>query len=497
LAAGAAFVALLSVGLSAGVAQAAGSTTAGGSTTPAASTPTTSTTSTTVASSAAATPVTTAMATPTLPGETALLRITFSTTSDWAQLQLGPGTISGLDVVSSTGSPQLTSIGGGWSLKPTAGPASVVLETVLTDASDSQFAALVLKGYLGTVSVTIQRITPSGAVASVASFVDSVHSTTDPDNRMLEALSRSTLIGTGAALPQADPRRLVLAFYYPWFGAAQYASPTLADMPVDPRSVWSAPGVTSMVQQAHSSGIDGFIVSWAGSTNGPAMNLVEQAADANGFLVAPYLETASATVNGSVSASEVEQWLDLAVTTMSGHSSTLTSGGEPVIFVYEMDLLPASTWAGMLGRLAAAGHPVRLVGDANLSYSSVSWGFDRYTPSGGLGSLIAWGDEMSSWLRSQPMVSGSTPPLLATTVSPGYDDQNLRGPTNPIVPRGTDGSQYATTWQGAVAAAPDWILVTSWNEWYEGTEVEPGVANGSLALSQTAAWSAAWKAAAS
>jgi hypothetical protein len=40
--------------------------------------------------------------------------------------------------------------------------------------------------------------------------------------------------------------------------------------------------------------------------------------------------------------------------------------------------------------------------------------------------------------------------------------------------------------QAAIAANPDWILLTSWNEWHEGSEIEPSVENGEQALNTVA-----------
>ena len=34
----------------------------------------------------------------------------------------------------------------------------------------------------------------------------------------------------------------------------------------------------------------------------------------------------------------------------------------------------------------------------------------------------------------------------------------------------------------AIAARPDWVLIVSWNEWLEATEIEPSVENGSREL---------------
>ena len=72
------------------------------------------------------------------------------------------------------------------------------------------------------------------------------------------------------------------------------------------------------------------------------------------------------------------------------------------------------------------------------------------------------------------------------------DDQKLRGNTNPVIDR-DGGARYDGTWSAALAGSPDWMVVTSWNEWFEDTEIEPGVATGSGALEQTASWSQAFK----
>jgi hypothetical protein len=48
---------------------------------------------------------------------------------------------------------------------------------------------------------------------------------------------------------------------------------------------------------------------------------------------------------------------------------------------------------------------------------------------------------------------------------------------------------YRALWLEAIAAAPDYILITSWNEWHEGSELEPSVEYGSRILDDTAAFS--------
>jgi hypothetical protein len=49
-----------------------------------------------------------------------------------------------------------------------------------------------------------------------------------------------------------------------------------------------------------------------------------------------------------------------------------------------------------------------------------------------------------------------------------------------------DGRTYRTYWDEAIKANPDWIIVTSWNEWAEGTEIEPSLELGDKYLQITA-----------
>jgi glycoprotein endo-alpha-1,2-mannosidase len=75
--------------------------------------------------------------------------------------------------------------------------------------------------------------------------------------------------------------------------------------------------------------------------------------------------------------------------------------------------------------------------------------------------------------------------IAAITIIPGYDDHKLgRKEPRPITDR-HNGETYRILWQEAIAAHPDWILITTWNEWHEGSEIEPSVENGDRALKTT------------
>ena len=63
--------------------------------------------------------------------------------------------------------------------------------------------------------------------------------------------------------------------------------------------------------------------------------------------------------------------------------------------------------------------------------------------------------------------------LFVPSVSPGYNDTRIR-PWNVATTRGRRGGRtYAANWRAALAVKPAAIGITSWNEWGEGTQIEP------------------------
>jgi uncharacterized protein (TIGR03437 family) len=86
---------------------------------------------------------------------------------------------------------------------------------------------------------------------------------------------------------------------------------------------------------------------------------------------------------------------------------------------------------------------------------------------------------------SSVLVSNDTPLIL--TVYPGYDDRKIRVP-GLYTPR-EDGEYYRQSWEKALASDPDVVLITSWNEWPEATNIEPSVEFGYQYLELTLTYS--------
>jgi hypothetical protein len=60
--------------------------------------------------------------------------------------------------------------------------------------------------------------------------------------------------------------------------------------------------------------------------------------------------------------------------------------------------------------------------------------------------------------------------LCSPSVGPGYDERRATGGDR-LIER-ADGDRYDLMWAYAIDAAADWVSITSFNEWHEGTQIE-------------------------
>eukprot|EP00435_Cladocopium_sp_Y103_P039445 s911_g10.t1 len=65
--------------------------------------------------------------------------------------------------------------------------------------------------------------------------------------------------------------------------------------------------------------------------------------------------------------------------------------------------------------------------------------------------------------------------IFVPSVGPGYDDTRIRPWNKHNIRLRKDGASYDRMWSAAVKSRPHAISVTSYNEWGEGTQIEPAV----------------------
>lgn len=414
----------------------------------------------------------------------AALRMRFVTTSDWAQLDL-PGVSAGHLIVATSGTSEVVPVGSGVVVRGAAGVRRTVTVDVITEVPNDLNTGWVTlqQGGVGTTSVVVENRTARPYTAlSIA---------TQGGTTANAEVSVTTLMGTTQLQwKRADPARRVLAFTYPWFDESAATDPRLALHPAQPWRSWDPDDALRASQQARQSGIDGFVMSWAGATrNGLALHQTLAAATATNGTATVLLETVEAG-----SAAVAQQWIAEALQ-QSDSPAFLRLGGVPVVFVFDGGRLSGAEWREITHNLAAAGTPVRLVGDTWDGPGGANTGLYRYNallqtetdPMTG-SELTEWNQGVSRALRARATLgSGEAPGLVVATVQPGWDDRRVRGADRLTVGWGGTAT-YDATWAAALAGEADWVVITSWNEWFEGTGIAPSVEQGTTGLSATGPW---------
>jgi hypothetical protein len=93
--------------------------------------------------------------------------------------------------------------------------------------------------------------------------------------------------------------------------------------------------------------------------------------------------------------------------------------------------------------------------------------------------VLLWGGDSFQRLCKQAHATGLA---CLPSVGPGYDASRATGDLR-LKPR-RDGKTYDGMWQSAIMSGADGVTITSYNEWHEGTQIEP--ARGRSAGSATA-----------
>jgi hypothetical protein len=310
-----------------------------------------------------------------------------------------------------------------------------------------------------------------------------------PANRLLAG--GSVTIATG-------PRPLVLAFFYPWAQHWNWSSDRLRDQPLSMYSTDLPDEVAQSLRDARAAGLDGVIVSWRGDTNwnDRRLEIVLDQAQTLGLRVSILVETLLARdllsdgSHGPVVANVMHQWLEKAFDVFVQHPAFLKVGGRPVVFVYVADAYPPEEWRTMVESLKHSGRNMFLMADSldPAFLESFNGAFTYATAPISRRDLEAFDSDQALRTQSYNLLLGGERRVDAATVSPGYDDSLLGRETTLVVDR-ANGALYDAQWRAAVAAQPDWILITSWNEFWENTHIEPSTLFGHRYQIRTRNWS--------
>jgi len=306
-----------------------------------------------------------------------------------------------------------------------------------------------------------------------------------------------------------NPNDRVHAFYYPWYGNPQtdgsYANwnhpvavrngparrfpggddiganyyPELGCYSVNDPEI-----VTTHMQQLRRARIGVICVSWWGKDSfaDRALPLLFRAAEEHGIRINFHIEPHLGS--GKRTARQVREAIVYLIDRY-GNSAALYRDGQrgnrPMFYVYDSYLTRAEDWATILAPQApdtirGTKYDAVVIGlwvkqnETRFFLQGHFDGFYTYFASDGFtygSSLANWG-KLAAWAQTHDKV-------FIPCVAPGYIDTRIRPWNGRNTRDRDDGAYYDREFQAALAVKPELIGITSFNEWHEGTQIEPAV----------------------
>lgn len=302
------------------------------------------------------------------------------------------------------------------------------------------------------------------------------------------------LPGASMARPATvDPQRPVLAMYFPWYEPSDWTHARMADLPAQPYSGGDVAVIAQHVQQAGDHGIDGFICDWYGPAEARLTDrcgkllaaagghtfgvtvMPDQAADFTGTLKTPAGMAAALTYAR-------DHWMS--------HPNWLRWQGKPVVVFWNPQSFGSVAAWQALRQEVDPDHSWFWFGEGTdfgyldvfdaLYYYDISWAADPAS------AMAGYATRLNAYNRGH----NASKPFIGTVV-PGYDDTRIR---NGRIRARSDGDYYNRAWAAALDHAPQAVIINSWNEWLEGTQIEPSQSYGARYLDITRDWSGRLKA---
>jgi glycoprotein endo-alpha-1,2-mannosidase len=174
----------------------------------------------------------------------------------------------------------------------------------------------------------------------------------------------------------------------------------------------------------------------------------------------------------------------------AAHPSFFREDNKPVFFIYgrAMGQMKPAQWADAVAGIRSLGPAIIIADGLNARWLESFDGVHEYNPVG----QILKKTDMAARYRNTVAMCQAQGRMSTATVLPGYDDSNI-GRERSIQLDREKGELYRRLWQAALDAGPDWVIVTSFNEWHEGSEIEPSLEWGDLFINLTADYARKFK----
>ena len=454
-----------------------------------------------------------------------LIKINFSTTSDWNSLSITTqGTLHYLDHTVKQGEEiaEIELLEGNSQFV-----ANIVKEPYdqnpvklrfrfIYSAKDPELEITLTKGFIGTSDIEVYGLLDGRFTLiekiSHENVLDSPDTNPYRGKISSEKLEKYPL---ESSYDFESVEKQVFACYYPWYSTPDGPGGGYNHWdPINSSDVNGSPNYPALdlydsqdldvirthIRMAKDAGIDGFLCSWsgAGTREDAALNKILDIADEYNFQIGVYYESLRGTNEPINDPNIITEEFDYLLKKYSDKPAYLTADNQPVIFIYQAETQERSPefWEGVINEIESKFGQVAIIGEFRTpSYLESFQGVHIYNEL----NLHIHEQLMNSFSNKEKKLDKPWAQIISEiretgkihfnrkirvgTVVPGYDDTEIRTPGE-YIPR-ENLTTYRKYWQNIHNNDLDWVIITSFNEWHEGTEIEPSKEYGFTYLQET------------
>ncbi len=290
----------------------------------------------------------------------------------------------------------------------------------------------------------------------------------------------SVLVASVFGFAPCDYNPMVLAEFHAWHGLASHTN-----TPYDSRNVDI---ISGQIQKAKDMGIDGFVVNWYGNKDGLANDndreFIDQAtgelvkqAEENNFLIALMYDEGTLSQAGL----ETTQYMGRVQSDLSYAKKYFSSpaylyiNGYPALFTFSyteadkhIDWLKVRNELGIpVTLLDNDPYPDELIRDNNFD-GFYAWVYAQWDING-----KEWGESHLNWFYLTMAEGIYSRKIMIGGVWPGFDDLLAPWGDQRYMAR-QDGLIYNKTWALAEQNNAPIVMIATWNDFEEGTDIEFG-----------------------
>ncbi|HLF00425.1 MAG TPA: LysM peptidoglycan-binding domain-containing protein [Anaerolineales bacterium] len=298
--------------------------------------------------------------------------------------------------------------------------------------------------------------------------------------------------------------KLVIANYFPWYDEGFWGQGVTWDTPTVQYNSDHISTIQRHIGWAQQAGLDGFAVHWFQQGNRTDTNLANVLGNSPGGFRSTV--TFLTHILPGANRGMVIDNLRYLINTYGQHGSFLRVNGKPVIFFADMDRVPlegassaVNAWQSIRNEVDPGNSTIWIAEGLKPAYLGVFDGLyvykiDHACCPASYNKAPTW----AGWVRQWEKQTGK-PKLWVGTLMPGWDDSrsvgrpDLRTPSPAFARDRQGGAYYQATFNAVVGTSPDMLIIHSFNEWIEGSQIEPGTTYGDTYLNLTKQFSNQFK----